>query len=255
MELIIIWLITIIASFIMEISQEMRIFKDVADAGYKMDIKRLSELSSQLNPNIKKANLISFLIPFYNILTVMKNTIVYNNYRNIILDQLSVIDALEEMSEQELLEYSKKRTGFNAIKVALNTEIRLSRAKMISIKDSKIYFETGDNGIEILKVEGRASKLTLEEQIQLVKSVMYELIKDDLSNYDESVAQELRNEYGDMDILGKLYDFESSGEETVTSSTSDKIQELKKLREETTGSSDEKDVTVNKEEPKQKKYK
>lgn len=57
MEFLFLWLGTSIASFSMEIINELRLFKDVADAGYKIEVKRLSELGKQLNPNASNATL------------------------------------------------------------------------------------------------------------------------------------------------------------------------------------------------------
>ena len=70
MELLVLWLGTSITSFCMEMANELRMFKDVADAGYKIDIRRLSDLSKQLNPNASKATLLSMLIPIFNIMQV-----------------------------------------------------------------------------------------------------------------------------------------------------------------------------------------
>lgn len=86
MEFLVLWLGTSVASFGMEIASELRMFKDVADAGYKVDVKRLSELGKQLNPNATKATLLSMLIPIFNIMQVFQRTIQYNNVRPMILD-------------------------------------------------------------------------------------------------------------------------------------------------------------------------
>ena len=145
-------------------------FKDIADAGYKVDVKRLSELGKQLNPNATKATLLSMLIPIFNVLQVFLRTIQYNNVRPMILDQLSAIDALEEMSEMEKQEYLKKPTGLNALLVPLKVEIRLAKASSIKIKNdnenSEIFYEMGESfgDITILKVNGDASRLTTDEQ-------------------------------------------------------------------------------------------
>lgn len=154
----------------MEITNELRMFKDAADAGYKIDVKRLSELGMQLNPNATKETLLSMLIPIFNVMQVFQRTIQYNNVRPMILDQLSVIDALEEMTESEKAEYLKNPTGLNTLVVPLKSEIRLSKAISIKINDgnehSEIYYEMGESldDITILKVSGSASRLTVEEQ-------------------------------------------------------------------------------------------
>lgn len=114
-EFLIFWIASIITSFSMEISNELRMFKDAADAGYKIDIKRLSELGEQLNPNTSKNTLLSMLVPISNIMQIYQRTIQYNNARSMILTQLGVMDVLEEMTEKEKEEYQQKPTDLNAI--------------------------------------------------------------------------------------------------------------------------------------------
>lgn len=170
MEFLVLWLGTSIASFGMEISNELRMFKDVVDAGYKIDVNRISELGKQLNPNATKVTLLSMLIPVFNLMQVFQKTIQYNNARPMILNQLSVIDALEEMSEIEKKEYEKNPTGLNAFIALLKSETRLEKAASIKIDDinehGEIYYEMGKSfdDITILKVTGSASRLTVEEQ-------------------------------------------------------------------------------------------
>jgi len=170
MELLVLWLGTSITSFFMEMANELRMFKDAADAGYKIDIRRLSDLSKQLNPNASKATLLSILIPIFNIMQVFQRTVQYNNVRPMILDQLNVMDALKEMSEMEKQEYQKKPTGLNALLIQLRAEIRISRAASIKIETdtekSEIFYEMDDSfdNIVILKVTGDASRLTVDEQ-------------------------------------------------------------------------------------------
>lgn len=191
MEFLVLWLGTSVASFGMEIANELRMFKDAADAGYKVDIKRLSELGKQLNPNATKATLLSMLIPIFNVMQVFQRTIQYNNVRPMILDQLSVIDALEEMSEIEKTEYLKNPTGLNALIVPLKTEIRLSKATSIKINDgnnhSEIYYEMGESldDITILKVSGSASRLTVEEQKKKVVDAWKTVVQAGIEKYGD----------------------------------------------------------------------
>jgi len=70
MEFLLLWLGTSVASFGMGIANGLRIFKDTADAGYKIDVKRLSELGKQLVPNATKISLLSKLIPIFNVMQV-----------------------------------------------------------------------------------------------------------------------------------------------------------------------------------------
>jgi len=201
MELLVLWLGTSITSFFMEMANELRMFKDAADAGYKIDIRRLSDLSKQLNPNASKATLLSILIPIFNIMQVFQRTVQYNNVRPMILDQLNVMDALKEMSEMEKQEYQKKPTGLNALLIQLRAEIRISRAASIKIETdtekSEIFYEMDDSleNITILKVNGDASRLTVDEQKKKVIETWKNIVSAGMEKYGdkESFANELTN--------------------------------------------------------------
>lgn len=201
MELLVLWLGTSITSFCMEMANELRMFKDVADAGYKIDVRRLSDLSEQLNPNATKATLLSMLIPIFNIMQVFQRTVQYNNARPMILAQLNVMDALEEMSEIEKQEYQKKPTELNALLIPLKTEIRMSKADSIKIETdtekSEIFYEWDDSfeNITILKVNGSASRLTVDEQKKKVVEAWKNIVSAGMVKYGdkESFANALRN--------------------------------------------------------------
>lgn len=198
MEFLILWLGTSITSFCMEIANELKIFKDVADAGYKIDIERISELN-QLNPNASKNTFLSMLIPIFNVMQVFQRAIQYNNTRYILLDSLNVMDVLEEMSEIEKQEYLRKPTGLNALLIPLKTEIRLAKATSIEInnknENSKITFEIGKSfdDITILKVTGDASKLTLEEQKKKIISVYRKIDQDEIEIEADSEKENFIN--------------------------------------------------------------
>lgn len=183
MELLFFWLVTSGVSFSLEMANELRLFKDVADAGYKIDIKRISEIGKQLIPNATKITLLSLLIPIYNILQVFKRTIQYNNIRPMVLDQLTVIDVLEEMTEMEKSEYQKRPTGLNALIIPLKMEVRLAQAESIKIEhnneQSEIVFEMDESldDITILKVSDSVSKLSVEEQKKIVSEIYKEILK------------------------------------------------------------------------------
>lgn len=191
MEFLVLWLGTSVASFGMEIANELRMFKDVADVGYKVDVKGLSKLGKQLDPNASKVTLISMLIPIFNVIRVFQRTIQYNNIRPMILEQLSVIDTLEEMSEIEKTEYLKNPTRLNAVIVPLKSQIRLSKATCIKINDgnkhSEIYYEIGESldDITILKVSGSASRLTVEEQKEMVVEAWKTIVQAGMKKYGD----------------------------------------------------------------------
>ena len=240
MGFLIFWLGTSIASIVMEFSNELRMFKDVADAGYKIDVKRLSELSKQLNPDASKATLLSMLIPIFNIMHVLQRTIQYNNVRGMVLDQLNVMDALEEMSEIEKQEYLKKPTGLNALLVPLKNEVKVSRALSIEYDEgnekSKIYFEMGKNfdDIIILKVTGPASKLTIEEQKEKVNEIHKKLAEGIIRKFgdkDSFLTAMKNNENIELNLDSELDDknevIDSSVQNSNVSEQKEMLQNLK----------------------------
>ena len=112
-----------------------------------------------------------------------------------ILDQLRLIGALEEMSEIEKTEYLKNPTALNALIAPFKAERRLSKATLLELNDgnehSEIYYEMGESldDITILKVSGSASRLTVEEQKKKVVEVW------------ETVVQAAMEKYGDAETV------------------------------------------------------
>lgn len=203
MDFLILWLGTTIASFYMEIVNELRMFKDAADEGYKIDTKKLDYIGKQLNPNATKITLFQLLIPIINIMSVFQRAITYNNIRPMVLDQLSAIDVLEKMTDIEKEEYQKKPTGLNALIVPIKADMRLSNAHSIKINSeiekSEIFFELGKNfsDITILKVTGAASRLTVEQQKQKVIESLKTLAKSEIKEYNdnENLLNNLNNSH------------------------------------------------------------
>ena len=224
MEFLIIWIITIIVSFCMEIVQEMRMYKDIADLDYLINNERLSEFGKKFNPDITKKNLMLFLIPFINFLNVIKNTISYNNYKDRVFDELRIIDALEEMNEKELIEYSKNKTGFKAFKLTIERELDLENAEVLEINDSKIYYENKNGNIFILKVEGPVSNSNLHEQKDLVLSYLSEEKKANLKDIEFLIK------------MGDIFQEESNSSldsQSIRKEKIDKLEEMiKQYREE-----------------------
>lgn len=192
MEFLGIWLGSCITSFGIEIATSFRMFKDVADAGYKIDIDRMDKIAKILDPDSSKREFLTMLLPVFNIMHSSFKAIDYNNAKSMLLDQLGVLDVLEEMSEIEKQEYQKKPTGLNAILVPLKSELRLAKSQLLIITrpnfKSKIFYEIGENNdITILKVEGDALYLSLEDQKEIVFNELNELKEEQVINQSEIV--------------------------------------------------------------------
>ena len=237
MKIVVLWISTVAASFCIELTNELRMFKDVADAGYKINIDRLSDLSKKLNPDASKITLLSMLIPIFNIIQVFERITKYNNIRPMLLDQLSIIDALEEMSEIEKQEYQKRPTGLNAILVPFKLEARIAKSDSVKIENdnekSEIFYEIGDSldDITILKVAGDAYRLTEAEQKKKVIEAIKSSLLAETEEYDD--VENATNTIKDNDDL-ELKDTDNKEEQNVTpkqeSSLSRQKQALEDLK-------------------------
>ena len=58
---------TILVSIGLDISLAFKMFKDIADQGYKLEMDKISELGRQINPEASKNNAMSLFIPFLNL--------------------------------------------------------------------------------------------------------------------------------------------------------------------------------------------
>ena len=262
MKILFLWISTVAASFCIELTNELRMFKDVADAGYKINIDRLSDLSKKLNPDASKITLLSMLIPIFNIIQVFERITKYNNIRPMLLDQLSIIDALEEMSGIEKQEYLKKPTGLNAILVPFKLEVRIAKADSVKIENdnekSEIFYEIGDSldDITILKVAGDAYRLTEAEQKKKVIEAIKSSLSEETEEYDD--VENATNTIKDNDDL-ELKDTDNKEEQNVTpkqeSSLSRQKQELEDLKNKLIELIEEKEQAAQKSPAKTKKRK
>ena len=242
MEFLVLWLGTTAASFAMELANEFKIFKDAADAGYKIDTKRLSEFQKQLSPDATKITFLSMLIPLYNVMSVFQRVIQYENARPMILDQLSVTGVLEEMSDYEKKEYSKRPTGLNALIVPLKAESKLSKATKVTINgvfgESVVYCEIDktSHDINILSVSGPVSRLTVEEQKEKVIETMIKILRPEVGELsNKEISSENIKESEKLDLSDGIEiekDEETSLSSSPKTSISEQKQTLEKLKRE-----------------------
>lgn len=259
MKIVVLWISTVAASFCIELTNELRMFKDVADAGYKINIDRLSDLSKKLNPDASKITLLSMLIPIFNIIQVFDRMVKYNNIRPMLLDQLSIIDALEEMSEIEKQEYQKKPTGLNAILVPFKLEARIAKADSVKIENdnekSEIFYEIGDSldDITILKVAGDASRLTEDEQKKKVIEVIKSSLSEEMEEYDD--VENSTNTIKYSDDLDLKDNSDNKEEKNVTSKRESSLSRQKQALEDLKNKLIEKQQAAQKSPAKTKKRK
>ena len=228
---------TTVASFTASLKNELRIFKDMADLGYKIDLKRMSDAIESVDPNLAKNSRLQFLIPVYNLAMAYKQITLYNENRDMIYDQLRVMDVLIEMTDEEKEEYKKKPTGFNAMILDLKMQIKEAKTihMTVEIEDSKVVFKVNKNyDIEIISVEGKAKNLTNEEQKEIVRKKLGELKKSVDEKYkslDDFKEELLKNEVIDLTKKDKkdeeINQENTNYEENLISNESNNTNELK----------------------------
>lgn len=176
MELCLFWITTIICSFGMNISVSYKMIKDLADNGYKLNLRNIEKLCEQMkDDNVTKIDYLKTLIPILNIMESIDLVIKYNNKREFIIDCFRVSGTLEEMTKEEVEIYMKKPTGLNASKLSESvynfyTSIKFNNG------DSIAFFRFfNSRNIQILKIVGPASSFSKEEIVQAVRKEFLKL--------------------------------------------------------------------------------
>ena len=181
MNLIDICIITMLASIIMRIKAKVEIYKDISDLGYKFNHKKIEKLTEE---EIQDIDIVIdvigdyyIYIPVYNL---FKDAIRENNYyqnKEAKIEKLKKCGILREMTNEEKEEYSKNKTGYDAIKMEKIKKIKMEQACQVKLQnESTIWFNlktdtnTSDFNdiIEIIEVEGIKENISLEDLKKLV---------------------------------------------------------------------------------------
>ena len=211
----------------------LKIYKDLADSGYKVKLEKLSDVVDEINPKGFNKKLATFFIPILNIKKSFETAFLYSRNRDFVFNILAENDLLEEMCDFEMREYFRRPTGLNALIVPINFEIRLEKADFIIYHDgnsvSKIFYEYGGSfeSIVILKVEGKAKKLTEDELRLLIVCKMRGIdLTDDDDETDLDEKERISKEPS-KDFDQKVASDEKSGEKSHRSESIDELTELK----------------------------
>lgn len=224
---VIVWMSTILATKCMEKIKSNKIYKDLADYGYKFNLEKLinEEQNEEIVEVAKKENTLKNillnsypLIPFLNMYQIMQDTIDYNQKKEETFRALKNKDYIEDMTEREKREYAKNKTVKNFKKITRDTYNRIKNSNELYFDDdgSTFYYDvTPDcNDIEVLKVTGPASRLSEEEQKNIVKEFWEECIF------------EIINTYGSLENF-EAYTKENQGKEIKISTPVNNDEEIK----------------------------
>lgn len=242
MELLIIWLMTILISIGLDINLSFKMLKDIADQGYKLEMDRFNELSRQMNPRVTKNNKIDLFIPFLNLYNQFDKRMKYEQARPFLEDQLRIMDCITAFTQEEQENYNKKPTGFNALLIIIKSKVAEETKEDVSISftegDEKntIWFEKVDDDFKIIKTSGPVSRLSLEEQKNILKENLEEFGKALRARMTKEELKMAVKENKDID-LSKIPVKEETTNEAVndnnfsmTHSTSEVKQQLEQLK-------------------------
>lgn len=214
---------TIVLSITAELTNELRLFKDIADAGYIRDSKKLDELKKEINPNGTKITFASLLLPIYNIFVVVKNINNYNIVRPQILSILKTSGLLEEMSEEERKEYAKNPIGFHAFVMEVAREIEqaepaYNKVVIIEYIDefglNKITYDIGRNlnNLTVVDVSGPLENTWQSDKREDIENKLKQFLLKGIKRKGtlEKYINSLNNKNGKKPIelltSGRIYD-------------------------------------------------
>ena len=119
MELLLLYLGTVAASFGMKAVNMTNIYKIAADQGYKIKHTSLNDMFGA--GDVKKEQLMLFM-PIINMFSALQDTINFNNEKHFIVDHLRITDSLESMDAEEEEIYKEKPNGFTAFSISIISE-------------------------------------------------------------------------------------------------------------------------------------
>lgn len=170
MDILLITIITMGTSLVMDELAIQKLYKTIADLGYKSNCRHIDDLPEC----IWRFSFIETIIPIYNVLNRMFKYLKLYNRQMIVFEFLKKHNLIRLMDTKEIKIYESNPTGLNAIKM-FKKEKKI-REKIQSIymiidgEEAKIYYQIVDNKMDIIKVEGLIEKenLTKEEIEKLI---------------------------------------------------------------------------------------
>lgn len=173
------YLISVVSSFGISIINELIMYKDAADKGYRLNNENINRIGFREKYEIPKNISLLLLIPGVNILNTIKNVLTYEINREKIFNRLNKLGNTEEMSQEEKEIYKEFPIGLTSRLLNVREKGELSECTSVKItRNSRIYYDLDDEGqFEIHKVTGPLSKKTPTEQIEALRKYREKLLK------------------------------------------------------------------------------
>ena len=114
-----------------------RMYKDVSDKGYKINIKNIT---NEIKPNKKKTNYkkLLLLLPVINIFVAADKVIKYNKIKPFLVDSLKSTSFIEKMNDEEKEYYKSNPTINTAVNVVVYSRYKEEKMKHQDNSDEKI---------------------------------------------------------------------------------------------------------------------
>ena len=131
------YVVTSIASIMIVKYNYFRMYKDVSDKVYKINIKNIT---NEIKPNKKKTNYkkLLLLLPVINIFVAANKVIKYNKVKPYLVDSLKSTSFIEKMNDEEK-EYYKSNPSINtAVNVVVYSRYKEEKMKHQDNSDEKI---------------------------------------------------------------------------------------------------------------------
>lgn len=126
-----------IASIMIVKYNYFRMYKDVSDKGYKINIKNIT---NEIKPNKKKTNYkkLLLLLPVINIFVAANKVIKYNKVKPYLVDSLKSTSFIEKMDDEEKEYYKSNPTINTAVNVVVYSRYKEEKMKHQDNSDEKI---------------------------------------------------------------------------------------------------------------------
>lgn len=131
------YVVTSIASIMIVKYNYFRMYKDVSDKGYKINIKNIT---NEIKPNKKKTNYkkLLLLLPVINIFIAANKVIKYNKIKPYLVDSLKSTSFIEKMNDEEKEYYKSNPTINTAVNVVVYSRYKEEKMKHQDNSDEKI---------------------------------------------------------------------------------------------------------------------
>ena len=131
------YVVTSIASIMIVKYNYFRMYKDVSDKGYKINIKNIT---NEIKPNKKKKNYkkLLLLLPVINIFVAANKVIKYNKVKPYLVDSLKSTSFIEKMNDEEKEYYKSNPTINTAVNVVVYSRYKEEKMKHQDNSDEKI---------------------------------------------------------------------------------------------------------------------